>query len=358
MPSKLPLFVMFLLGSAFLVGRQESAGRDAAKTAAGRWEGGKEIHFDLGRGVKIDFVLIPAGSFLMGDSKGDDEEKPVHRVTISKPFYLGKFAVTQQQWEALMGSNPSHFKGAKSPVDRVSWEACQTFIKTRRKVCRQEGHLLPADRGRMGICLPGGIDLALQFRRSSVRSWRVRLVRGQRGRQDAPGRPEEAERLGTLRHARQRLAVVRRLVRRRLLQELARRRPDRPGGRHVAGASRRLVERPRPLLPPVVSLLPAAVVLRPLLRRAAALPLIGQHLELPDRRPGKRDHVRIAVVERRRSCGAVAASRMASRTYRALTGSKILRKFSPIVVSLHHRNPLPRVASPAPRSGESGPCPP
>ena len=77
----------------------------------------------------MDFVLIPSGSFMMGDKKGDEEEKPVHKVTISKPFYLGKFEVTQEQWQAVMGPNPSHFKGAKNPVDRVSWEACEAFIK-------------------------------------------------------------------------------------------------------------------------------------------------------------------------------------------------------------------------------------
>jgi formylglycine-generating enzyme required for sulfatase activity len=58
----------------------------------------------------MEFVLIPAGKFLMGSSSCDREsrdfEKPQHEVTISKPFYVGRYEVTQAQWEAVMGSNP------------------------------------------------------------------------------------------------------------------------------------------------------------------------------------------------------------------------------------------------------------
>jgi formylglycine-generating enzyme required for sulfatase activity len=59
----------------------------------------------------------------------DGNAKPMHKVTITKLFYLGKFEVTQEQWEAVMGSNPSKFKGAKNPVTSVSWEDCQTFLQ-------------------------------------------------------------------------------------------------------------------------------------------------------------------------------------------------------------------------------------
>ena len=55
-------------------------------------------------------------------------EHPQHRVRITKPFYLGKYLVTQEQWEAVMGSNPSEFKGPKNPVEMVSWEDCQQFL--------------------------------------------------------------------------------------------------------------------------------------------------------------------------------------------------------------------------------------
>jgi formylglycine-generating enzyme required for sulfatase activity len=75
------------------------------------------------------FVKIPAGEFLMGSADGLDNEKPPHRVKISRSFEIGKYEVTQAQWEALMGSNPSRFKGADLPVEQVSWEDVQAFIQ-------------------------------------------------------------------------------------------------------------------------------------------------------------------------------------------------------------------------------------
>ncbi len=88
-----------------------------------------EMTLDLGGGVKMEFVLIPAGSFVMGDAAGKNHEKPAHKVTISQPFYLGKYEVTQEQWQALMGNNPSKLEGSKNPVESVSWEDCQSFLK-------------------------------------------------------------------------------------------------------------------------------------------------------------------------------------------------------------------------------------
>ena len=69
---------------------------------------------------------------MMGCSPGDDEcsdnEKPAHRVRITKPFEMGKFEVTQAQWEEVMGSNPSRFKGPERPVENVSWNDVQEFL--------------------------------------------------------------------------------------------------------------------------------------------------------------------------------------------------------------------------------------
>ena len=77
--------------------------------------------------------LIPAGEFMMGaspgDSKADDDEKPVHRVEITKPFYIGIFPVTQEQYERVMGENPSDFKGSNRPVESVSWDDAQEFCR-------------------------------------------------------------------------------------------------------------------------------------------------------------------------------------------------------------------------------------
>jgi formylglycine-generating enzyme required for sulfatase activity len=92
----------------------------------------KEISLDIG-GIKLEMVLIPAGEFLMGSPDSDkdarDEEKPQHRVRITKPFWLGKYLVTQEQWEAVMNDNPSHFKGPKNPVEQVTWNECQEFLE-------------------------------------------------------------------------------------------------------------------------------------------------------------------------------------------------------------------------------------
>ena len=78
----------------------------------------------------MEFVWVPGGSFQMGDAfgEGDGNEKPVHEVCVSD-FWLGKYEVTQAQWEAVMGDNPSIFKGDNLPVEYVSWEEVQKFIQ-------------------------------------------------------------------------------------------------------------------------------------------------------------------------------------------------------------------------------------
>jgi len=92
-----------------------------------------EAAVDLGGGVALELVLIPAGVFDMGSPEDEPgrwkEEGPVHRVRISRAFYMGKYEVTQEQWEKVMGANPSNFKGPKLPVEQVSWDDCQDFLK-------------------------------------------------------------------------------------------------------------------------------------------------------------------------------------------------------------------------------------
>jgi formylglycine-generating enzyme required for sulfatase activity len=93
----------------------------------------EELLVDLGGGVKLDLVLIPAGSFTMGSPDSDSsaffDERPQHQVRITRPFYMAKYLVTQEQWEAVMGSNPSRFKGASNPVENVSWDQCRQFLE-------------------------------------------------------------------------------------------------------------------------------------------------------------------------------------------------------------------------------------
>jgi formylglycine-generating enzyme required for sulfatase activity len=91
--------------------------------------------------IGMKFVLIPAGTFLMGADKdfeeAMDDELPRHQVTISKPFYLGVYEVTQQQWKDVMGNNPSIFKGEDNPVEIVSWDDTQAFVA---RLNKKEGH--------------------------------------------------------------------------------------------------------------------------------------------------------------------------------------------------------------------------
>jgi len=76
------------------------------------------------------FVWISPGEFMMGSNDGSSDEKPVHRVVIRKGFWLGKYGVTQGEWESVMGSNPSHFKGnSRLPVEGVCWNDVQDFIR-------------------------------------------------------------------------------------------------------------------------------------------------------------------------------------------------------------------------------------
>ena len=84
-------------------------------------------------GVSFEMVLVEGGTFRMGatseqEVEAKSNEKPVHSVTLSS-YYIGKTEVTQALWQAVMGSNPSYFKGADLPVECVSWDDCQGFIK-------------------------------------------------------------------------------------------------------------------------------------------------------------------------------------------------------------------------------------
>ena len=78
-----------------------------------------------------DMVELPAGSFDMGSENGEADERPVHRVTFAKSFAIGKTEVTQAQWKAVMGANPSNFTicGDTCPVEQVSWNDVQVYIQ-------------------------------------------------------------------------------------------------------------------------------------------------------------------------------------------------------------------------------------
>ena len=88
-----------------------------------------------GNSIGMKFTLIPADEFYMGSGEYD-VGNPVHKVKINNPFYLGTYPVTQREWKVVMDDNPSHFKGDDLPVERVSWEDVQEFIK---KLNEEEG---------------------------------------------------------------------------------------------------------------------------------------------------------------------------------------------------------------------------
>ena len=83
-------------------------------------------------GVPFKMIRVEGGNFMMGSPENDsdayDDEKPQHWVTLSD-YYIGETQVTQALWKAVMGNNPSYFKGANLPVENVSWNDCQEFIK-------------------------------------------------------------------------------------------------------------------------------------------------------------------------------------------------------------------------------------
>ena len=79
--------------------------------------------------IGMQLVLVQPGTFQMG---GDDvwkDEKPIHSVTITKPFFIGQYEVTQKQWREVMGTNPSKFQGDNRPVENVSWNDAQDFMR-------------------------------------------------------------------------------------------------------------------------------------------------------------------------------------------------------------------------------------
>ncbi len=94
-----------------------------------------EVRFvDVSPDVRLVLVLCPPGTFAMGGSDKEagirSDERPQHPVTLTKGFWIGRYEVTQKQWEAVMGDNPSfHRKGGDYPVEQVSWDDCQAFLK-------------------------------------------------------------------------------------------------------------------------------------------------------------------------------------------------------------------------------------
>ena len=107
----------------------------------------KEKHLQkLTNSIGLEFVLILPGEFLMGspEGKGDADEHPLHKVNITKPFYLQTTSVTQVQWIAIMDKNPSSSEGYDLPVDKISWHRAQEFIRKLNK-SEKSSYRLPTE---------------------------------------------------------------------------------------------------------------------------------------------------------------------------------------------------------------------
>ncbi len=98
----------------------------------------ENISIPVKDGISIDMIRVEAGTFTMGATaemkEPYDWEKPTHRVTLTNDYYIDKYEVTQVLWQAVMGNNPSKFKGDNLPVEKVSWDDCQEFISKLNRI--------------------------------------------------------------------------------------------------------------------------------------------------------------------------------------------------------------------------------
>jgi len=133
-----------IVGRAPEVEKQEAEKKDREKQAKREAEKKEKEDQDFTNSIGMKFALIPAGEFMMG-SEEFDWVNPVHRVKISKPFYLGIYPVTQSEWKDVKGNNPSNFKGNKLPVETVSWNDVQEFIKKLNQTEAPDKYRLPSE---------------------------------------------------------------------------------------------------------------------------------------------------------------------------------------------------------------------
>jgi len=115
--------------------------------------------------IGMEFVLVPAGSFartFMVKNDAGEEQNKQNTFIVSKAFYLSKYQVTQEQWTKVMGNNPSSFKGKTNPVDTVSWDDAQEFIKRLNAKEKQQRYRLPTE-AEWELAVRGGTDTPFFF---------------------------------------------------------------------------------------------------------------------------------------------------------------------------------------------------
>ena len=155
----------------------------AEKPQAGRKEGaGEGLHagdtktITLPGGATMVLCWCPPGSFTMGSpasEQGRYDNETQYPVTLTKGFWFGKYEVTQRQWESVMGTNPSRFQSPDRPVENVSWEDCQVFIRAVRRANPELVVRLPTEaeweyacRAGTETALPNGCDLIIYGERN------------------------------------------------------------------------------------------------------------------------------------------------------------------------------------------------
>jgi formylglycine-generating enzyme required for sulfatase activity/cyclophilin family peptidyl-prolyl cis-trans isomerase len=161
---------------------QAAAKAEEAKRLHAGGDAGKERDFEIAPGLTITMCWIPPGEFMMGRAEGEGgrgKDETQHPVTLSQGFWLAKTEVTQAQWRAVMGSNPSHFKGDDLPVESVSWNAIAGpggFIDKLNKIATADGgrFKLPTEAQWEYACLAGtvgpydgGLDQMAWYRENS-----------------------------------------------------------------------------------------------------------------------------------------------------------------------------------------------
>jgi formylglycine-generating enzyme required for sulfatase activity len=113
--------------------------------------------------IGMKFVVIEPGRFVMGSDHWMEEGKPAHEVRITKSFQIGKYVVTQAEWEAVMGNNPSRFKGPDLPVENVTWSDAQEFLRKLNE--RNDGYIyrLPTEAEWEYAARAGGNEWACNY---------------------------------------------------------------------------------------------------------------------------------------------------------------------------------------------------
>ena len=186
----------------------------------------------------MTLLLVPAGTFRMGSPPAETErggdEGPLHEITITRPFYMGIYPVTQRQFEAVMGYNPSYLHASKGggpdfPVERITWDEAMSFCAKLSEIpaerAAERRYRLPTEAEweyacRAGVPLPFAFGPVLSFARSQFQRqlsiWR--RTRSVSRTHDQSGLLC-AQSVRPVRHARQRVGMVRRLLRSALLPQ-------------------------------------------------------------------------------------------------------------------------------------------